>query len=320
MKKGEGVWILIWAYARINNRRNKELDRRTFIKAAMLAAPALCLPQILSGKGFERRIKEADESPDFVIFFIGGYGRAVSEEFRVLRERNPVIRKCGHISMDVSSDKGLVVVRSPDEAGSVLLRVERLKMGIFVVDMRDPEDLAIAEGIAKATRERAERLIALTPGEALSASTALIDCVFETDLSGEDHCPSFLLTVHNTFLGCGGMGSIMCLKYFLDDFLVMRKHRFGRVLLSAEKEWGGDERAFRSVLSDAMGSVVQDRTLEDDAPVWAILETSHKDNDPFKHHEVVSNTFEKVFNGFSGCLVHPALTESKMKLTIIEFL
>ncbi len=295
------------------------MDRRTFIKAAILAAPSLCLPQILSGKGFERIREEADESPDFVIFFIGGYGRAVSERFGVLRERNPVIRKCGHIGMDVSSDNGMVEVRSPDEAGSVISRVERLKMGIFVVDMRDPEDLAIAEGIAKATRERAERLIALTPGEALSASTALIDCVFETDLSGEDHCPSFLLTVHNTFLGCGGMGSIMCLKYFLDDLLVMRKHKFGRVLISAEKEWGGDELAFRSVLPDAMGSVVQDRTLANDAPVWAILETSHEDNDPVKHHEVVSHMLEAAFPGFSGCLVHPGLSESKMKLTIIEF-
>ncbi|RJR21405.1 MAG: hypothetical protein C4582_07925 [Desulfobacteraceae bacterium] len=296
------------------------MDRRTFIKAAILAAPALCLPQILSGKGFERRIKEADESPDFVIFFIGGYGRAVSESFRVLRERNPVIRKCGHIGMDVSSDRSLVLVTNFDEAASVLSMVERLKMGIFVVDMRDPGDFAIAEGIAKEVRGKGERLIAMTPGEALSASRMLLDCVFETALSGKDLCPSFLLTLHNTFLGCGGMGSIMCLKYFLDYFLVMRKHRFGRVLISAEKEWGGDELAVRSVLSDAMGSVVQDRTLEDDAPVWAILETHHEDKDPVKHHEEISHMLEAAFPGFSGCLVHPGLSEPKMKLTIIEFL
>ncbi|RJR23748.1 MAG: hypothetical protein C4582_05025 [Desulfobacteraceae bacterium] len=295
------------------------MDRRKFIKAVILTVPALFIRPLPMLDAIGRIGEKRLPTPDFVIFFIGDYGKALSGNFRTLKAESPVIRRCDHIRMDVNSDDGFVELKTSGEAMEALPRLSGVKLAVFVVDMAMPEDLALARFLAGALRADESRFVAITPARFGIEESCPFDLVFETQTHQGDAALSFLLTLHNTYLGCGGMGSIMCMKYFLDYFLVVMRFRCGRVVSTMRTNLQGKEGRLRADTARVIEGFLALSQGISSGPVWAIIETPFQGIDPFMVHEVASEELMRRFTECTGCLVHPGFGKNILKFTLIDW-
>jgi len=299
------------------------LDRRNFMKAVVMTVPSLFIRPLPVLDAIGRIGASKSSSPEFVIFFIGDYGKALSGTFRDLKAENPIIRRCDHIGMDVDSDDGFIDLATSGEAMGTLSKLSGVKLAVFVMDMGMPEDLALARFLAGALKAGESRFIALSPGRIGIEENYPFDLVFETQAPEGDAALSFLLTLHNTYLGCGGMGSIMCMKYFLDYFLVVMRFRCGRVVSTTRTTLEGEEELLRINTARVIEGFLALSQGISASPVWVIIETPFRGIDPcidpFMVHEVASEELIRLFPKCTGCLVHPGLKEMAIRTTLVQW-
>ncbi len=295
------------------------LDRRTFIKAVVMTVPSLFIRPLPVLGAIGRIGASKFSSPEFVIFFIGDYGKALSGTFRELKAEYPVIRRCDHIGMDVNSDDGFVELETSGQAMEALSKLSGAKLAVFVVDMAMAEDLALARFLAGALKAGESRFIAISPGRIGIEENCPFDLVFETQTPEGDAALSFLLTLHNTYLGCGGMGSIMCLKYFLDYFLVVMRFRYGRVVTAIRTRVEGEEGRLRANMARVIEGFLELSQGISASPVCAIIETPFRGVDSLMVHDVASEELMRHFPECTGCLVHPGLKETTIKMTLVQW-
>lgn len=299
------------------------MERRTFIKTVILGIPALSLGPLTSlGWGSPARTQTL-VSPEFAIFFIGKYGRAVMGHFQRLRQIDPILKPCEHVTMNVHSEQGLYEIADAGDLMPVLAEAARLRLGCFVYDPAVPGAAAMAGVVASMLKAPQNLIMSMTPRMPQGAcSNQAFDFEFTTAAGAFDFTPSFLLTIHNTFLGCGQFGEYNCLKCHLESLRSVQRDRKGHVSV-VFRERGCAEPATLT------GMVVQGALLLQGNPgcgslgaLWGILEISYVD---FQHQkgldffDSTSEQLQRLSMAYEGCLFHPGLTGTKLKLSLIEW-
>jgi hypothetical protein len=130
------------------------MQRRTFVKALLFTLPALYIKPLSCLS--DTMMKEIMEQPgqEFVIYFIGHYGKQVFEQFRPLRRQYPIQKKCEHVTMDVHSEEGFILVSDDRDPVDLLVKSMNCDLACFVMDTRQEESVALSEAIYKAWKQR----------------------------------------------------------------------------------------------------------------------------------------------------------------------
>lgn len=196
------------------------MDRRTFLRVLLVALPTLYLdPAGFLGGEYRNAYAVEQPDPDLSIFFIGDYGRRILQEYLNRRVQYPVrVPVIENIGLDISEEGEIILTKGGPILHEAMPKRDRSKLGIFVLDARDEEGLAIAEDLCRQiSRERMARTICLTPEwPAESLIRTPFNVVLVTKPAGNDLTVPVLLTLRNTGLGRDESGECQHLTHLLD--------------------------------------------------------------------------------------------------------
>lgn len=196
------------------------MDRRAFLKVLLVTLPTLYLDRAAC-QGIEHGNAYAVEQPgpDLSIFFIGDYGRRILQEYHRRKVRYPVqVPVMESIGLDINKEGEIILTKEGPVIHEAIPKRDRSKLGIFVLDAQDEEDLSLTEDLYRQiSHEWMVRTICLTPEwPAERLIRAPFNMVLVTNSIGEDLTAPVLLTLHNTGLGRDESGECQHLTHLLD--------------------------------------------------------------------------------------------------------
>lgn len=289
------------------------MRRRTFVKALLYTLPALYWSPFPCQSLGAETVKEHKQ--EFVIFFIGGYGRQVLGEFNDLRGKYPILNPCRHITMDTRSEAGLIKVSDNSGLTEVLVKSLNCEVACFVLDSRNPESLALAEmigGVLK--RQTGAVLLCLSPVVSDSLKGDLFNFTVETLTKDQDFTSRSLLTLYNAYLGCGSMGCFQCLKFLFDSMELKKKHFRAKVGIAIQKGKIGQFDSAKLV-RDAISQCHHPANTP--ASCWGILEMNPSEDKALQFYdEVFFLINESMGMQDNAVILHLGLAWEEAKLTI----
>lgn len=290
------------------------MNRRTFVKTLLLTIPGLYIYPYSCLKVDSW----ANQKQDLVIYFVGEYGRQIMTRFRHLKAQNPIMNKCRHVTMTINPDEALIPVFDDSACIELLAKAHGCRLGILVLDAGRKDSVAQAETLSRVLKINTDgMLICLTPAISQGCPSDLSNLTIETFSRNKDLSAPLLLTLYNTYLGCGGMGNIQCLKYLLDAMELKNKHLRASAGIAVH-QGNIDQIDIANFVMEAVSYIQGPRDAYGNNPVYGILEMNPLEENALSFYCEVSNGVGHAM-GFiePAMIVHLGLKKSEVKLTII---
>jgi len=295
------------------------MERRTFVKALIFAVPALYIePLTCLSNVFLPEIMEMQKQ-EFVVYFFGDYGRQVLERFRYLRRLNPIREKCDNITMDVNSEVGFITVSEYLNPIDLVVRTLNADVACVVMDTRQPNAVALAETICEIGRRgQGNIFICLSPVISNTVKKGTFNMAVETLSGNIDLSASFLLTLWNTYLGCGGMGEFQCMKYLI-DVAELQNNRFVAVIGEAVQKGNIRQIDIARLTTSALRVIMEWHKNDLGGIYYGMLELNPSESHILPFLDNVSTTIQQAIGGQShGLMIHLGLTQQVVKLTMLN--
>ena len=258
---------------------------------------------------------------EFTIFFIGDYGKQVLSQFRILKRRYPISSKCKFVSMDINSEDGFIQLSDGPDPADIFPMTINCDIACFVMDAREPNAVALAENTCRSIRKSTDAIfLCLTPTVGNTVKRETFHMAVATFAAGSDLCADLLLTLHNTYLGCGNMGSIQCLKYLFD--IMELKHNYYQAAVGRAVQKGDlSEINIPGMIRDVFRYIDERRGHTVNGSFYGVLEMNPSEMHvlPF-YHDVMTALAEKIENHEHGVIVHLGLQRKEVRLTILNLL
>lgn len=289
------------------------MRRRTFTKALLFTVPPLCSSPFPCQSFGSEIVKE--QKQEFVIFFIGDHGRRVGGEFKCLKRQYPIPNQCRHITMNVLSEAGLMELPDNFDHVEILSRFLNCEVACFVLDTRDPESLAWAELISDVFKQRSQAtLMCLSPVISNNLKRDFFNLTIETLAKDQDLTAGTLLTLYNTYLGCGLMGCFQCLKLLFDSMELDKKHLRAKAGVAIQK--GTMDQIDPGKLVLEANPQCQNPGDMDIAYLGILEMNPSEDKALVLYQEVYSGINEQMGTQDNAVILHLGLTREEAKLTI----
>jgi len=297
------------------------MQRRTFVKALLFTLPALyirplsCLSDIM--------MKEIMEQPgqEFVIYFIGHYGKQVFAQFRSLRRQYPVQKKCEHVTMDVHSEEGFILVSDYHDPVDLLVKSMNCDLACFVMDTRQAESVILSETICKAWKQRTKpNIFCLSPVISNIVKKEMFSLSVETSSTRGDLSADFLLTLYNTYFGCGGMGEFQCLKY-LFEMADLKNSRFSAIVGIDTQQGNLQKIDIPKLVNNALHYLDHPSRNKPIGSIYGVLEINSSERNVLSFFYAVQMYLSQTMDEKESFLiVHPGLQQKEVKLTLLNII
>jgi hypothetical protein len=268
-------------------------------------------------------MKEVMEQPgqEFVIYFIGQYGKQVFEQFRSLRRQYPIQKKCDHIKMDVHSEEGFILVSDDRDPVDLLVKSMNCDLAGFVMDTRQLESVALSEAICKAWEQRTKpNLFCLSPVMSSIVKKEMFNLSVETFSTRGDLSADFLLTLYNTYLGCGGMGEFQCLKY-LFEIADLKSSRFSAIVGINIQQGNLQKIDIPKLVTNTLHYLDHPSRNQPIGSTYGVLEINSAERGVLSFFHAVQMYLSRTMDRKDSFLiVHPSLQQKEVKLTLLNIL
>ena len=258
---------------------------------------------------------------EFVIYFIGQYGKQVFEQFRSLRRQYPIQKKCDHIKMDVHSEEGFILVSDDRDPVDLLVKSMNCDLAGFVMDTRQLESVALSEAICKAWEQRTKpNLFCLSPVMSSIVKKEMFNLLVETFSTRGDLSASFLLTLYNTYLGCGGMGEFQCLKY-LFEIADLKSSRFSAIVGIDIQQENLQKIGIPKLVTNTLRYLDYPSRHKPIGSIYGVLEINSTERNVLSFFHTVQMYLSQTINEKESILiVHPGLQQKEVKLTLLNII
>lgn len=296
------------------------MQRRNFVKGLLFTVPALYI-RPLACMGDLLKTVSMEPPQDLVIYFMGQYGRHVFESFRHLRRQYPILNRCDHVSMDVNSEDGFILVTDHHDPLDLLMKSTSANVACFVMGVRQPDAMALADSICKVLRKSSSPIImCLTPFKSNLPAEGTFNLTVNTCARGYDLSAHLLLVLYNTYLGCGMMGNNQCLKVLFDIADFDNNVYQATVGMAHEKGKLDKIDAFKFV-ADAFCYLKNPFSNHAIGRIFGIVEMSRLEMHVIPFYSKVLNTISQISGrDESDChlICHLGIVKPEVRLTILN--
>jgi hypothetical protein len=297
------------------------MQRRTFVKALLFTLPALYIKPFSCLS--DTMMKEIMEQPgqEFVIYFIGNYGKQVFEQFRSLRRQYPIQKKCEHVTMDVNSEEGFILVSDNHDPVDLLVKSMNCDLACFVMDTRRAESVALSEGICKVLKLTTEPyFLCLSPVMGNITKKEMFNLSVATYSTRGDLSADFLLTLYNTYLGCGGIGEFQCLKY-LFEIADLKYSRYSAIVGIDTQQGNLQKIDIPKLVTNALHYLDHPFSKRPLSSIYGVLEINSSERDVLSFFHAVQMYLSRTMDQKESILiVHPGLQQKEVKLTLLNII
>jgi len=268
-------------------------------------------------------MQEIMEQPgqEFVIYFIGQYGKQVFAQFRSLRRQYPIQKKCEHVSMDVHSEEGFLLVSDYRDPVDLLVKSMNCDLACFVMDTRQSESVALAEIICSIVEEAAGRIfICLSPTFSNLPGKKPFNLSVTTSSIGHDLTPDFLISLYNTYLGCGDMGEFQCLKY-LFEIADLKSSHYSAIVGINTQQGNLQKIDIPKLVTNTLRHLDHQSNKRPIGSIYGVLEINSSERNVLSFFHAVQMYLSQTMDQKESVLiVHPGLQQKEVKLTLLNII
>jgi hypothetical protein len=129
-----------------------------------------------------------------------------------------------------------------------------------------------------------------------------------------------LLTLYNTYLGCGGMGEFQCLKY-LFEIADLKNSRFSAIVGIDIQQGNLQQIDIPKLVTNTLHYLDHPSSKRPISLIYGVLEINSSERDVLSFFYAVQMYLSRKMNQKESCLiVHPGLRQKEVKLTLLNII
>lgn len=249
---------------------------------------------------------------DLIIYFIGEYGERILNQFRHWRKRYPILNRCRNVSMNILSEEHLIYISDISGLDAENCHKNNPNVACFIFDSSQHDTTLLA--ITMAERLPDAIRLCFSPDCSESMIRNVFNMVINTSYDNRDATARVLITIYNTYLGCGQMGNIQCLKYLFSAIEIADHHYFTRVGLALQKEKKSCY-DLEKLVADAIHGI-RDSMWHDETFI-GLLEMNPEINAIHVLNEILPQFKHKHIDNIS-LIAHLSIKQKTMRLTLLS--
>jgi len=223
--------------------------------------------------------------------------------------------------MDIHSEEGFVLVSDDRDPVDLLVKSMNCDLACFVMDTRQFESVALAEAIYKAMKQMIKpNIFCLSPVISNIVKKEMFNLSVATYSTRGDLSSDLLLTLYNTYLGCGEMGEFQCLKY-LFEIADLKYSRFSATV-SIDIQQGNIQKIdVPKLVTNSIRYLDHPSSNKPIGSIYGVLEINSSERNVLSFFHSVQMYLSRTIDQKDSFLnVHPGLQQKEVKLTLLNII
>jgi len=223
--------------------------------------------------------------------------------------------------MDVHSEEGFILVSDDHDPVDLLVKSMNCDLACFVMDTRQAESVALSEAICKAWKQRTKpNIFCLSPVMSNIVKKEMFNLSVETFSTRGDLSPDFLLTLYNTYFGCGDMGEFQCLKY-LFEIADLKCSRYSAKLGIDIQQGNLQKIDIPKLVTNALHYLDHPSNKRPIGSIYGVLEINSAEWSVLSFFHAVQMYLSQTMDQKESFLImHPSLQQKEAKLTLLNII
>jgi hypothetical protein len=189
------------------------------------------------------------------------------------------------------------------------------------MDTRRAESVALSEGICKVLKLTTEPyFLCLSPVMGNITKKEMFNLSVATYSTRGDLSSDLLLTLYNTYLGCGEMGEFQCLKY-LFEIADLKYSRFSATV-SIDIQQGNIQKIdVPKLVTNSIRYLDHPSSNKPIGSIYGVLEINSSERNVLSFFHAVQMYLNRTMDQKESILiVHPGLQQKEVKLTLLNII
>jgi hypothetical protein len=189
------------------------------------------------------------------------------------------------------------------------------------MDTHQAESVALSEAICKAWGQRIKHIIfCLSPVISNIVKKEMFNLSVETFSTRGDLSADLLLTLYNTYLGCGDMGEFQCLKYLFE--IADLKYSRYLAIVGIDTQQGNLQKIdIPKLVNNTLRYLDHPSNKRPIGSIYGVLEINSSERDVLSFfHAVQMYLSQTMDEKESFLIVHPSLRQKEVKLTLLNII